>query len=147
MINHIIEIENWFKLAKPNPTGADICTQIGCHYEDVGEMDGALQCYSEADCMADVFKDAYRNPEDVASYAADIDPLALLDALCDQIVTAVGVGQLMGFDMPNALAEVIRSNNSKIVDGKFVYDANGKMQKPEGHYVKPELKQFLGVKS
>lgn len=42
-----------------------------------------------------------------------MDKKALLDALCDQIVTALGVGYMMGFDMEGALAEVNRSNYTK----------------------------------
>ena len=74
-----------------------------------------------------------------------INELELLDAICDQIVTAVGVGYMMGFDVEGALKEVIRSNNSKMVDGKFIFDGNGKIAKPES-FSEPNLKPFLGVK-
>ena len=39
MIHNIIE---WFKAAKPNPSTADVCLQIGCHYEEVAEMSAVL---------------------------------------------------------------------------------------------------------
>ena len=73
------------------------------------------------------------------------DDVELLDAICDQIVTAVGVGYMMGFDVESALKEVIRSNNSKMVDGKFVFDENAKIAKPDS-FSEPNLKPFLGVK-
>ena len=30
----IHSIKEWFKAAKPNPSTADVCVQIGCHYEN-----------------------------------------------------------------------------------------------------------------
>ena len=66
----------------------------------------------------------------------------LLDALCDQIVTAVGVAHMFGLDIEGALAEVNRSNWSKFVDGKPTFDANGKIAKP-ATYSKPDLTPFL----
>lgn len=35
-------IENWFKAAKPEPTKKDVCTQVGCHFEEVAEMEAAM---------------------------------------------------------------------------------------------------------
>ena len=85
------------------------------------------------------------NEDSVDKYIKDFDDVELLDAVCDQIVTAVGVGYMMGFDVEGALKEVIRSNNSKMVDGKFIFDENGKIAKPES-FSEPNLKPFLGVK-
>lgn len=69
----------------------------------------------------------------------------LLDALCDQIVTAIGVGYMAGFDMAGALQEVIRSNASKFENGKPLFDENGKIRKGKD-YTPPELAQFVGSK-
>jgi len=77
-------------------------------------------------------------------YTNDIDRIELLDSLCDQIVTAVGVGYMMGFDMQGALNEVIRSNDSKMVNGKFEFDANGKIMKGKD-YFKPDLTPFVST--
>ena len=38
----IHSIKEWFKAAKPNPSTADACVQIGCHYEEVSEMSAVL---------------------------------------------------------------------------------------------------------
>ena len=38
----IHNIKEWFKAAKPNPSTADVCVQIGCHYEKVAEMNAVL---------------------------------------------------------------------------------------------------------
>ena len=66
----------------------------------------------------------------------------LLDALVDQIVTAVGVGHMMGMDVLGALEEINRSNFSKFEDGKPVFDENGKITKGKD-YVKPNLEKFV----
>ena len=34
----IHSIKAWFKAAKPNPSTADVCVQIGCHYEEVSAV-------------------------------------------------------------------------------------------------------------
>jgi len=64
---------------------------------------------------------------------------AFLDALADQIVTAVGVGHCAGMQTAEAVARVNTSNWSKTVDGEFLRDAQGKITKPAA-YVKPDLK-------
>ena len=133
----ITDIRNWFKAAKPEPTDRDVCTQIGCHFEEVSEMNEAILGVDtwEIDGLANHFKYASKLPKDA-------DKIELLDALCDQIVTATGVAYMMGFDIESALKEVIRSNNSKMVGGKFEFDANGKIAKPES-YSEPDLTPFI----
>lgn len=135
----ITDIANWFKAAKPEPTDRDVCTQIGCHFEEVSEMNEAILGFDtwEIDGLANHFKYASKLPKDA-------DKIELLDALCDQIVTATGVAYMMGFDIQGALKEVIRSNNSKMVDGKFEFDANGKIQKPST-FSEPDLTKFVEV--
>ena len=118
----IHSIIRWFEIAKPQPTSMDVAVQVGCHYAAVSEMleatnnCGDLSCYSSAGessvgtlhDLADFYKDGFGNGNVV-----NFDRLALLDALCDQIVTAIGVGVMMGFDMEQALADVNRSNYTK----------------------------------
>lgn len=140
----ITDIANWFKAAKPEPTDKDICTQLGCHFEEVVEMQEAIVPF-ETSAIAELrsFADCYKSSNTATGeYVDDINPVELLDALCDQIVTATGVAYMMGFDIEGALKEVIRSNNSKMVKGKFEFDANGKIMKPES-YSKPDLTPFV----
>jgi predicted HAD superfamily Cof-like phosphohydrolase len=68
--------------------------------------------------------------------------IELLDSLADQIVTAIGVAHMFGFDISGALAEVNRSNFSKFEDGKPVFDANGKITKGK-NYTPPELTPYI----
>lgn len=138
MIKQIIE---WFRIAKPNPTAKDIATQIGCHYEEVGEMMQAMgECVlqQKLEYSADWLKSG-------KAYLGDIDKVALCDALCDQIVTAIGVGYMMGFDMEKALAEVIRSNYSKFDNGQPIFNEHGKIIKG-ANYTPPNLNNFIGDK-
>lgn len=132
---------NWFKEAKPEPTIKDIATQIGCHFEEVEEMCDAVECHTDVHDMAEAFKSATLDDADL--YVCDINDAELLDSLADQIVTAVGVAYMMGFDIVGALKEVNASNWSKFVDGKAVTDENGKIIKGES-YFKPELGKFVG---
>lgn len=134
---------NWFKEAKPEPTNADKTTQIGCNLEEVGEMIEAL-CGSEWDDLTSLANACKNAEEDESlSFLNDSNKLELLDSLADQIVTAVGVAYMMGFDIIGALKEVNASNWSKFENGKAVTDENGKIIKGSG-YFKPELDKFVG---
>lgn len=147
MSNSLIgNIVDWFKAAKPEPTKKDICTQIGVNLEEVSEMASAINANNLSEIIdeaATYLKQA--NEEGVDKYIKDFDNVELLDAICDQIVTAVGVGYMMGFDVEGALKEVIRSNNSKMVDGKFIFDENSKIAKPDT-FSEPNLKPYLNNK-
>lgn len=150
----ITDIKSWFQAAKPEPTKKDVCTQVGCHYEEVAEMMEAMQGHDHRasqmmSSIADTYKMRHLSVDGIVeSVLIDSmqpkDHIELLDALCDQIVTATGVAYMMGFDIEGALKEVIRSNNSKMVKGKFEYDENGKIAKPES-YSEPDLKPFIST--
>ena len=145
----IEKIINWFKAAKPNPTEKDKATQIGAHFEEVSEMMLALSCNNIANKTYEVSQEFYA----CSAIDKDIDDeflefpenwqIKLLDALCDQIVTAIGVGYMMGFDMVGALQEVNLSNWSKFDEnGNPIFNKNGKIVKGE-NYFKPDLAKFL----
>ena len=135
----IATIKDWFQLAVPEPTDKNRAVQIGVHLEEVAEM---AATFNDADLAAtiDVISEQYKT--DTTIRLDTVDRTELLDALCDQIVTAVGVAHMFGMDIEGALTEVNRSNWSKFVDGKPVFDANGKIAKPTT-YNKPDLTPFL----
>ena len=135
----IATIKDWFQLAVPEPTDKNRAVQIGVHLEEVAEM---AATFNDADLAAtiDVISEQYKT--DTTIRLDTVDRTELLDALCDQIVTAVGVAHMFGMDIEGALTEVNRSNWSKFVDGKPVFDANGKIAKP-ATYSKPNLEQFV----
>ena len=140
----IHNIKEWFKAAKPNPSTADVCVQIGCHYEEVSEM-GAALCDDVRFALAATAL-LYRKNQ--SRYIVTVEELSadarveLLDALCDQIVTAVGVAYMMGMDIEGALAEVNRSNWSKFEGGVPVFNEHGKIAKGV-QYTPPELSDYI----
>lgn len=147
----IKRILNWFQTAKPQPAAKDVMTQIGCHFEEVAEMAASIHddiLRVEANASAASYKNMGQ-PENFDRWAhkvySGMDELELLDALCDQIVTAVGVAYMMGYDIEGALAEVCRSNESKFENGKPVFDPNGKIVKGK-NYTAPDLARFIGDK-
>lgn len=148
---NIKEIKNWFELAIPNPTKDNQRVQVGVHTEEFKEM---LDVIGE-DSYDDHYKMTLDSSRAVVHRLAETlktnkdfnlvitDRKELLDAICDQIVTAVGIGHMFGFDVLGALQEVSRSNNSKFVDGVPIFNENGKIIKGPS-YTKPVLDAFLG---
>ena len=141
----IHSIKEWFKAAKPNPSTADVCVQIGCHYEEVSEMSAVLNDDVEY-ALADTALKYQRNHN---WYIGAIEELSedarveLLDALCDQVVTVVGVAYMLGMDIEGALAEVNRSNWSKFKGGFVpVFNEHGKIVKC-AEYTPPELSDYI----
>ena len=134
----------WFELAVPEPTLKSQMVQIGCHFEEVAEMMVELGNRHESleiDNLADYYKNLFTDSEHIEPLSLEKD-IELLDSLCDQIVTALGVGYMFGFDMQKALAEVVRSNFSKFENGKPVFDDNGKIKKG-ANYTPPQLQEFI----
>lgn len=133
----IEDTKHWFEAAVPTPTPQNVSVQIGCHIEEVAEMLEAMDQPTPAkivDHWADRLKESTTPPV--------IDREAMLDALADQIVTAVGVAHMLGMDIVGALNEVNRSNFSKFVDGKPVFNDGGKVGKGKD-YSEPDLSAFV----
>jgi predicted HAD superfamily Cof-like phosphohydrolase len=147
----IDDITIWHKRARENPTEKDFNVQLGCHIEEFVEMlDSITPDYKAEMCEAvnelEAMWEAVKELEKFANGLKDgsiqihsMDREGLLDALADQIVTAVGVGVCAGMDMPKAVAEVNSSNWSKFnYRGYPEFDENGKIKKGE-QYRKPNL--------
>ena len=140
----IHSIKEWFEAAKPNPSAEDVCVQIGCHYEEVAEMSAVL--YDDVEyALATTALKYQRNHRWYLGAVEELSADAraeLLDDLCDQIVTAVGVAYMMGMDIEGALAEVNRSNWSKFEGGVPVFNEQGKIAKGV-EYTPPELSDYI----
>jgi NTP pyrophosphatase (non-canonical NTP hydrolase) len=142
MIN---SIKKWFETAIPEPTIEQACIQIGCHYEEVGEMAESIDDYSlygQASGCADDYKYTNIYCMNKVRDLSDSDKSDLLDSLCDQIVTAIGVAHMLGMDIESALSEVNDSNYSKFEDGKPVFNEQGKISKGK-YYKLPQLDKFI----
>lgn len=142
-------IELWHKRARPNPTEKDFSVQLGCHMEEFVEMIEALRfthkngtgvempgknsmIYQQVKDFADGLK-AGRITADIANRKE------LVDALADQVVTAVGVGHTAGMKITKAVDIVTTSNWSKFSpEGQPYFDQNGKILKGP-NYVPPAL--------
>lgn len=143
---NIKDIKKWFEVAIPEPTTEQACIQIGCHYEEVSEMMDTVGDDFEAGFIKGLsceYKDAHEPHVDFIGGLGGDERIQLLDDLCDQIVTAVGVAHMLGMDIEGALKEVNDSNHSKFEGGKAVFDGNGKITKGK-NYKKPELERFIG---
>jgi predicted HAD superfamily Cof-like phosphohydrolase len=122
----------WQQLARPIPDDKGRIVAIGCNIEEQAEFFdslGAPELAHALDSLATAFKTGMHSDAPLAFSDLKIDRQAMLDALCDIIVTSVGVGHMLGMDIETALGRVNDSNWSKFVDGKPIFDANGKIQK------------------
>ena len=145
----IQSIIRWFEIAKPEPTNQDLLKQIAFHFEEVAEMLDALKCEHIAGQIKD-FKNYLLGLSEyetrTAEWLDDIDRVALLDALCDQVVTATGVAVLAGMDFEPALAEVNRSNYTKFnADGTPYIKPDGKIGKNPETYQEPQLADYVSL--
>jgi predicted HAD superfamily Cof-like phosphohydrolase len=137
--------KQWFEQAIPEPTVEQACIQVGCHMEEFSEMLSALaddfECCAVGSIAHEYKTCNLKNLAMISSASSDVK-IEILDSIVDQIVTAVGVGHMMGMDVLGALEEINRSNFSKFEDGKPVFDLNGKITKGKD-YVKPNLEKFV----
>lgn len=141
-------IANWFTEAKPTVTNKAINTQIGVHFEEVAEMLDAMeapddfdieQLIAEASIALETLATALKQSDTILK----IDRVNFVDALADQVVTAIGSGTFLGMNVPGAIEEVDLSNWSKFDDnGRAILDANGKIMKSQ-NYFKAKLEQFV----
>ncbi len=137
----IEKTKEWFEVAVPVPTERNFWVQAGCDAEECAEGFEALglpRIARAVNVTADLMKS---HPE---MYRLDVvDRVALLDAICDRIVTGIGMAHMLGMDIVGALDEVNRSNFSKFEDGKPVFNEHGKIKKGRD-YKAPELERFVG---
>ena len=145
----------WFQKAVPHPNLKNLHTQLGCHFEEVAEMLNALygndnetsQLLIEAELiMVNLAKHLKGGTNLIRHHPDTVDRANLLDALCDQIVTAVGVGHMLKLCVSDGMNAVNASNWSKFVNGprglEPVFDENQKIQKGSG-YFKADLTPFV----
>lgn len=142
----------WFQKAVPEPTAKNLTVQVGVHLEEVAEFIEALLPHLSPACNLQA-GDAYQaltklskllKTAPVADYIDDTfcrEPAAL-DAVVDQMVTNTGIAYMAGWNILGAFNEVNRSNWSKFVDGKPVFNVNGKIVKGE-NYTPPHLTPYL----
>jgi len=146
-LNTLLNTLTWFKKAVPEPSKQNIQVQLGVHFEEVVEMLYEIHTNDETtlvhllkarQAMSDLAMLLKKNNATISVP----NRVAMLDAICDQLVTATGSAYMMGMDPIAGLDEVNRSNWSKFVDGEPVFNSDMKITKgPE--YTKPILDPFV----
>ncbi len=136
----ISTVRLWFERAMPAPTDRQRATQVGCHIEEYAEMLDAFGLDSGKERR---LSDRIKASGEFFPFDDAAEKAELLDALCDQIVTAVGVAHAFGLDIAGGLAEVNASNWSKFDEqGQPIFQPNGKIAKGP-NYRKPDLSRFV----
>ena len=72
------------------------------------------------------------------------DLIEIADACADLKWVIEGLEHSLGIPQQSVWDEVSRSNMSKMVDGKLIKRADGKVLKPET-FVQPDIKKALGI--
>lgn len=142
----ISSIQCWFTKTRPERTARDYLAQLACHFEEVAECCEALGCSSSA--IRKLSENFHITDPVYADTDSRCKPLPegwrkdLLDALCDQIVTAIGVAHCANLDIVGALYEVNESNWSKFENGEPIRNEHGKIIKGS-KYKAPVLDQYV----
>lgn len=134
----VASVNRWHALARPNPEPRDLTIQFACMLEEVLECCDALHLSRRGTYAHQALSEwmtALKKGDDTALIK---DRKELCDGLADVIVTAVGVGHCAKMDVPLALERVNASNWSKVSNGEFLRNDQGKIIKPD-HYVPPDL--------
>lgn len=149
----IESIELWHCRARPKPTEKDFNIQLGCHLEEVVEMIEALrfthtngngvEMPGKNSALYQLIKEYADGLKNGRITADIVNRRELVDALADQIVTAVGVGHTANMDMYRAVNIVNTSNWSKFgKDGKPFFNQDMKILKGPD-YIPPALEDCV----
>lgn len=140
--NVLFATNRWFDLGIPDPTNQNIHTQLGVHFEEVAEQIELL--HSEDVTAEHLLRKAQIALESLSLYIKGKQDLLVLkpqkqhlflDAICDQIVTGVGVANFMKMEILPAQKQVNDSNWSKFVNGKPIFDDKMKIAKGPLYFV------------
>ena len=138
------QVKAWHERTRPEPGDKDFQVQLGCHFEEIVEM---LECLEGDNGMSRLMISSVAYELGKLSRALKIgtvrvsiqDRARMLDSICDQIVTGVGVGHCAKMNVVEGLRRVDASNWSKFdANGQPIRDANGKIVKGP-NYKEPNL--------
>lgn len=135
-------IGEWFNRVAPEPTIRQTRVQLGCHLEEVAEMLRLIPDTQTAATIVNDYANALKAGDLEVAFTSSTNMTELLDSICDQMVTLVGIAHMLDFDLRSALEVVNASNWSKFEHGKPVYDENGKVKKGKD-YRPPRLEAFV----
>jgi len=123
-----IRTADWLHACGKQIGDKDLSVQVGVHIEEMAEFLEQLSgdfsaTVSQLEIISRDFKQGLK--------AEFRNPAAALDALCDMEVTGNGVAYLAGWNKLMADQLVLEANDRKLVNGKPVILAGGKIGKPE----------------
>lgn len=139
---------DFFTKGFPESGPKNFRTQLGIHLEELAEMLATLDGTNTGDSLLigvlqKAIHDAGEHFKNTEGDVVIRDRIAFLDGVCDQMVTAIGLGRHAHMDIVGAFKEVNRSNNSKFGEnGEPLLDKNLKLMKGP-NYSKPDLKPFV----
>lgn len=146
----IQQTELFFRKAFPSPKNKNFHTQLGVHFEEIVEMMDHI--YTTDPDTLNKLNIAMWHLTELSNHLKEQDNVIsvnganrihFLDGLCDQLVTATGVGYMLGMNVSGGFAEVNRSNFSKFDENdEPILDSNLKMVKGS-NYFKPNLKPYI----
>ena len=151
----IRSIQKWHELARPTPDQKAFDVQLGCHFEEIGEMLEALGISNNLAYMPSsddanisasaVFSTALNSISILAEslkagvFTTNVENRKeLADSIGDQVVTGMGVAHCAAMNGAVIVERIDHSNWSKFVDGKPEFHENGKIAKP-ATYQPPDL--------
>ena len=150
-VDPLNETKIWIEKCLPNPKDKDFHTQFGVFCEEVYETltelsvidTGTLILVANAEkAMRQLAQ--HLKGESGRIFVQESNRQDFLDGLCDVVVTAVTSSHTQGLSIVDAMCEVNRANFSKFVDGKPIFDANGKVAKGP-NYIKADLSNSVGT--
>lgn len=144
----IRSIQKWHELARPVPDQKAFDVQLGCHFEEVVEQLEAIDIINNPAYKAlvtethtpasAVFSTAINAMHTLAEclksgvFTASIENRKeFADAIGDQVVTGIGVAHCANINGSVVVERVDASNWTKFVDGKPVFNEQGKIAKPD----------------
>ena len=105
----------------------------------IGEIPAVPESIDERELRMSLLEEEFNEYVDAEE---DADIIEIADALADIIYIALGTAVSYGIPLDKVFEEVHRSNMAKLVDGKVLRRADGKVQKPEG-WTPPDIAGVL----
>lgn len=149
----IQKTKEWFELAVPSPSSKNFNVQLGVHFEEIHEMLAEVKPVNEADIETIILLAAasavckqlgdHLKTKGSVVMVPSANRLKFLDAIADQLVTAVGCAHMQHMNVVAGLDEVNRSNFSKFKNGSPVFNENGKIMKNPDTYSEPDLSPYI----
>ena len=130
---NFLRTAHWLAACGKEQNEKDLSVQVGVHIEEmlefIEQLDDLLPAYrGAAAILVDLALD-YKEDGKIVKFK---DAEKALDALCDTEVTGNGVAYFAGWNKLLADQKVLAANDAKLVDGKPVILAGGKIGKPDG---------------